>query len=264
MSRALITGCSTGIGRATAIELAERGYEVVATARRPETLQDLNVAQTLQLDVDDADAVRAAVEAAGDVDVLVNNAAWGVIGPIETIPLDQVRAMYETNVFGVLRMLQAILPGMRERERGTVVNVSSLAGVMASMPLNGLYASTKHALEAITETLYYELRPFGVRVVAVEPGWTATAWASNERWLGVDHPPYNELYGYIKALDEEGYEEAASAQDVAAVIVRAIEIDDPPLRMPVGEDAEEAVEMRRQLSDREWEQLVAEHRSFDW
>lgn len=264
MSRVLITGCSTGIGRATAMELAERGYDVVATARRPETLSDLDVAQRLQLDVDDDDSVQAAVEAAGPIDVLVNNAAFGVIGPIETIPLDQVRAMYETNVFGVLRILQAVLPGMRERGRGTVVNISSLAGVMATMPLNGLYASTKHALEAINETLYYEMRPFDIRVVAIEPGWTATAWSGNERWLGVDEPPYDELYGYIKALDEEGLEDAASPEDVTSVIIEAIESDDPPLRMPVGDEAEEAVRKRRQLDDREWEQLVDEHRSFTW
>jgi NAD(P)-dependent dehydrogenase (short-subunit alcohol dehydrogenase family) len=160
MSRVLITGCSTGIGRATAIELNRRGHEVVATARRHDTLSSLDVTDR-QLDVDDPDSIRAAVETAGEVDVLVNNAAWGAIGPIETIPLDEVRAMYETNVIGALRMLQAVLPGMRERGGGTIVNVSSLAGLFASMPLNGLYSSTKFALEAITETLRYECGPSG-------------------------------------------------------------------------------------------------------
>ena len=264
MTRVLITGCSTGIGRATAIELAERGYEVVATARRAETLSKLDVAQTLQLDVDDDASVRAAVEAAGRVDVLINNAAWGAIGPIETIPLNEVRAMYETNVFGAIRMLQAILPGMRERGRGTVVNISSLAGVMATMPLNGLYASTKHALEALTETLYYELRHFGLRVVAVEPAYTATSWSGNERWLGVDQPPWDELYAMVRTLDEQGIDGAVPAEDVVAVIVEAIESDDPPLRMPVGEDARETIEMRRTLDDRQWEELVDEHRPFSW
>lgn len=128
MTRVLITGCSTGIGRATAAALAERGYDVVATARREGSIDDLGVAQRLVLDVDDDASVRAAVEAAGEVDVLVNNAGWGAIGPIETIPLEQVRAMYDTNVFGVVRMLQAVLPGMRERGGGRVVNVSSAAG----------------------------------------------------------------------------------------------------------------------------------------
>ena len=264
MKRVLVTGCSTGIGRATAVALAERGYDVVATARRPGTLCDLDVAQTLPLDVSDDASVRAAVESAGPIDVLVNNAAWGAIGPIETIPLDEVRAMYETNVFGVIRMLQAVLPSMRERGRGTVVNVSSLAGVLASMPMNGLYASTKHALEALNETLYYELRPFGLRVVSVQPGYTATSWSGNERWLGVDQPPWNRLYEMVRALDEEGQEGAAPVDDVVAVIVEAIESDDPPLRMPVGDDVKETIEMRHRLSDRDWEEYVAENRSFTW
>lgn len=264
MSRVLITGCSTGIGRATAIELAGRGHEVVATARRPDTLDGLDVADRLQLDVDDPDSIRSAVEAAGEVDALVNNAAWGAIGPIEAIPLDEVRAMYETNVFGALRMLQAVLPGMRERSGGTIVNVSSLAGLFASMPLNGLYASTKFALEAITETLRYEVRPFGVRVVAVEPGWTATAWAGNEQWLGVEEPPYDALYRHMKALDEAGLEHADAPEDVATVIAHAIEAEDPPLRMQIGEDVSELVAQRRAMGERKREQLNLERQPFDW
>lgn len=264
MSRVLITGCSTGIGRAAAVALAERGHDVVATARRPETLSELDVDQRLRLDVDDDASVLAAVEAAGDVDVLVNNAAWGAIGPIETIPLDEVRAMYETNVFGVLRMLQAVVPGMRERGRGTVVNISSVAGVVATMPLNGLYASTKHALEAITETLHYELRHFGIRVVSVQPAYTATSWAGNERWLGVEEPPWDELYEMVRALDEDGQQGAAPPEDVVDVIIEAIEGDDPPLRMPVGQDSVEGLALRRKLDDREWEQLTDERRPFSW
>ena len=264
MDRVLVTGCSAGIGRATAATLAERGYDVVATARRPETLSDLEVSQKLPLDVDDPSSVQAAVDAAGAIDILVNNAAWGAIGPIETIPLDEVRAMYETNVFGPLRMLQAVVPGMRERGRGTVVNVSSVTGMTATMPLNGLYASTKHALEAITETLHYELRNFGLRVVSVQPAYTATNWAGNERWLGVGQPPWDELYEMVKALDEDGREDAAPVEDVVDVIVEAIEGDDPPLRMPVGEAAKQGMERRRKLDDREWEQLIDERRPFTW
>lgn len=264
MNRVLITGCSTGIGRAAAAALTARGYDVVATARRPETLDDLDVAQRLQLDVSDDASVRAATEACGPVDVLINNAAWGAIGPIETIPLDEVRAMYETNVFGVIRMLQAVVPGMRERGHGTIVNVSSLAGVMASMPMNGLYASTKHALEALTETLHYELRRFGIRVVAVQPGYTATSWSGNERWLGVDQPPWDELYAMVKALDEQGQDSAASVDEVVGVVVEAVERDDVPLRMPGGAEAAEMLELRRRLDDRGWEDLVAEQRPFTW
>ena len=140
MTRVLITGCSTGIGRATAVELTKRGHEVVATARRPETLADLDVADRLALDVDDDASVASLRDAAGQVDVLVNNAGFEVSGPIEKVPLDEVRRMFETNVFGALRMIQAFLPAMRERGSGTIVNVSSVAG-RAAAPLGALYSA---------------------------------------------------------------------------------------------------------------------------
>jgi NADP-dependent 3-hydroxy acid dehydrogenase YdfG len=115
MARALITGCSTGIGRATAVELTKRGFDVVATARRPETIEDLDVAERLALDVDDDSSVASCVKLAGAVDVLVNNAGFEVNGPIERVPVDEVKRMFETNVFGALRMIQAVVPSMRER-----------------------------------------------------------------------------------------------------------------------------------------------------
>ena len=121
MARALITGCSTGIGRAAAIELTKRGFEVVATARRLETMEDLDVAQTLALDVNDDTSVAAVQAAAGEVDVLVNNAGIGIHAPVEKVPLDEFRRVLETNVLGVVRMIQAFVPGMRERGRGVVV-----------------------------------------------------------------------------------------------------------------------------------------------
>src|SRR5436190_8027340 len=127
MARVLVTGCSTGIGRASAVELTKRGHEVVATARKPESIADLDVAATLALDVDSEESVRAAIEAAGAVDVLVNNAGFEISGPVELMPIDEVKAMFETNFFGTLRMIQGVLPHMREQERGVIVNVSSLA-----------------------------------------------------------------------------------------------------------------------------------------
>ena len=127
---ALITGCSTGIGRATAVELTKRGYEVVATARRPETLDDLDVAQRLALDVDDDASVARVRDAVGAIDVLVNNAGFGLEGPVESVPLTEVRRLFETNFFGAARMIQAFVPAMRERGSGAVVNVSSVNGVV--------------------------------------------------------------------------------------------------------------------------------------
>src|ERR1700681_4619640 len=180
--RALITGCSTGIGRATAIELSARGYDVVATARRGETLDDLKVALALELDVDDERSVASAVRAAGPIDVLVNNAGFGVEGAIEKVPLDEVRRMFETNFFGAARMIQALVPGMRERGGGAVVNVTSTAGI-AAPPLGGYYAASKFALEALSEALHLEIGHFGVRVLVIEPGVIETQFGAN----AVDH-----------------------------------------------------------------------------
>src|SRR6266511_3951724 len=144
MARVLITGCSTGFGRA------------IATARRPESLEDLDVAQRLRLDVDDDGSVAEVMAAVGEVDALVNNAGFGIQAPVERVPIDEIRRMFETNVLGAVRMMQAVLPQMRERGSGTIVNVTSLAGLVTG-PIGGAYAATKHALEAISEALHYEV-----------------------------------------------------------------------------------------------------------
>ena len=184
MSRVLITGCSTGIGRAAAVELAARGHEVVATARRVDVLDDLDVAQRLALDVDDDASVEVAVAAAGPVDALVNNAGFGVIGPVECVPLTEGRRGMETNFFGAVRMIQAVLPSMRERGSGTIVNVTSLAGRVAP-PFDGFYSATKFALEGLSEALHFEVGHFGIRVRIVEPGVFGTGFQSNVARFGV-------------------------------------------------------------------------------
>jgi NAD(P)-dependent dehydrogenase (short-subunit alcohol dehydrogenase family) len=190
--RVLVTGCSTGIGRATCEELVGRGHSVVATARRPETLAELDVADRLALDVDSDASVAAALAAAGELDALVNNAGFGIGGPVETVPLAEARRMFETNVFGAARMMQAVLPAWRERGRGTVVNVTSVSGVVAA-PLSGFYSATKFALEAITEAARVELEHFGVRVLSVQPGYIETSFGANSTNYGEDEPPYDEL-----------------------------------------------------------------------
>ena len=173
MSRILITGCSKGLGRATALELSRRGHEVVATARRPESLASLPVAARLALDVRDAASVRRAAAEAGRVDVLVNNAGEIAVGPLESIPFDEIQKLYDINVFGTLRTIQAFAPAMRERGSGTIVNISSVVGRLA-LPLTGIYASTKWAIEALSEALRIELGHFGVKVVVIEPGQVGT------------------------------------------------------------------------------------------
>lgn len=260
--RVLVTGCSTGIGRATAVELGARGYEVIATARRLDSIDDLAAALTVRLDVDDEASVRAAVAAAGHVDALVNNAGFGVIGPVETVPLEPVQRMFDTNVFGLVRMVQAVAPQMRARRSGTIVNVSSVAG-RASTHLNGLYAATKHAVEAISEAMHHELTHFGIRTVVVEPGYVRSSWSASEQWLGVS-PPYEELYRQVRAGDETSLQEASPPELVAEVIADAIESDGGPFRWPAGPDAELALRVRSEVDDDTWASLVRATTNVEW
>ncbi len=175
----LVTGCSSGIGRATALRLGQAGWTVYASARRPETLTELADAgcRTLELDVTDEDSMRAAVatveQAEGAVGVLVNNAGYSQSGAIETVPMDAVRRQFETNVFGAVRLTQLVLEKMRAQRWGKIVNVGSMGGRL-TFPGGGYYHATKHALEAISDALRFELRGFGIAVILLEPGLITT------------------------------------------------------------------------------------------
>src|SRR3954464_13518946 len=174
----LITGCSTGIGRATAERLAGEGYNVHATARRPESIAELagRGMKTHALDVTDESSMEAAfaeVEQDGPVGALINNAGYSQSGAIETIPMSSVRRQFETNVFGLMRMCQLVLPGMRSAGSGRIVNLSSMGGKLV-FPGGGVYHATKHAVEALSDALRFEVAGFGVDVVVIEPGLTKT------------------------------------------------------------------------------------------
>ena len=177
----LITGCSTGIGRATAERLAKRGMTVYATARRPESIEDLKASgcRTLALDVTDENSMQAAVAAVedteGPVGALVNNAGYSQSGAVETIPMDELRRQFETNVFGLVRMCQLVLPGMRKAGRGRIVNISSMGGRLV-FPGGGAYHATKYSVEAISDAMRFEVRGFGVHVSIIEPGLIKTAF----------------------------------------------------------------------------------------
>jgi NAD(P)-dependent dehydrogenase (short-subunit alcohol dehydrogenase family) len=254
MSRVLITGCSSGFGRGAATELTKRGHEVVATARRPETLEDLDVAARVALDVDDARSVRAAVDAAGPLDALVNNAGYGIVGPVESVSLDDVRRCMETNFFGAAQLIQAVLPGIRARGGGTIVNVSSVAGRVGG-PLSGYYSATKWALEGLSEALHFEVGHFGIRVRIVEPGSFDTGFGARELRQGLDGPPYDELDREWEATRPAllGDGPPPDPADVAAVIADAIESTDPRLRWPVGADAELALGAKDSMSFEDFE-----------
>jgi len=257
----LITGCSTGIGRATVLEAAGRGHFVFATARNPGSMADLAGRENIRiaaLDVTDpasiADAVRRVVAEGGRLDALVNNAGYGQYGAVEEVSPQEWRAQFDVNVFGSVGMIQACLPAMRQNGGGTIVNVSSIAGKIP-IPFAAPYCSSKHALEAISDALRIEVAPFGVRVVIVQPGpigsnFGARARASVERFL--KRPgPYKEIYGGAeKAMNTDFAAGMLPAESVARVIVRAIESPRPKTRYKITRMAKTFIPLKRILPDR--------------
>ncbi len=259
--RILITGAGRAIGRATADALLARGHEVVATARDPQLLADFG-GQVLALDVTDDASVRSCLDAAGELDALVNNAAVIGSGPLEDYPIDRLRRVLETNAIGALRMIQGVIPAWRERGSGVVVNVSSVQGRVAT-PLEGPYAASKHALEAISETLHYEVGHFGIRVVIVEPGFVAPGMKHDDDHVG--HPAYDELREQWSGTDDRlNADGRPGPETVAAAIVGAVEDPATPLRVPVGDDAELIFATRRALDDAGFEATMRATLDFTW
>jgi NAD(P)-dependent dehydrogenase (short-subunit alcohol dehydrogenase family) len=256
----LLTGCSSGIGRAAAVEAARRGHRVFASARNRNDLADLERREnleTLALDVTDDSSIRLAVEAvlgrAERVDALVNNAGYGQYGAAEEVSLDQWRAQFEVNLFGAIAVTQAVLPAMRRAGRGTIVNVSSVAGRVA-VPFAAAYSASKHALEAVSDALRTELYPFGIRVALVEPGPIETRFGDRARSLVapfLTRPgPYREVYALAeRAMDGEFQRGKLPAEAVARVILGAIESAHPRPRYAVGTMARAFIPMRSALPD---------------
>jgi NADP-dependent 3-hydroxy acid dehydrogenase YdfG len=264
----LVTGCSSGIGRAAAIALARAGLPTWASARRADTIADLRDAgcRVVQLDVTDETsrtrAVRAVEAEHGAVGALVNNAGYAQVGVIEELPERALRQQFETNVFGLTRLCQLVLPGMRAQRDGTIVNVGSAAGLVTP-PASGAYAMTKYAIEALSDALRYEVTPFGVRVVLLEPGavrtsFTATLTDAAPHLDATAPGPYRALIGNAVALAErEGTGDRGLApEQVANIIVHAITARRPRTRYRIGAQARMGPTVRRLLGDRAWDAML--------
>jgi NAD(P)-dependent dehydrogenase (short-subunit alcohol dehydrogenase family) len=257
----LITGCSTGIGRATAERLAKRGHTVYATARRLESIADLVEVgcRTLALDVNDEDSMRTAVEtvegAEGAVGALVNNAGYALELAVESTPMELVRRQFETNVFGLVRMCQLVLPGMRRQRWGRIVNISSVGGKV-TFPGGGFYHATKHAVEALSDALRFEVGGFGVHVSIVEPGLIKTAFGDTASAPVTDeHGPYNDFNAAVAKRVAGAYEGimgrlAAPPGAVARVIESAISSRLPKTRYRVTFGARFMLTTRKLTPDR--------------
>ena len=263
----LITGCSTGIGRATAERLVRGGHTVYATARRLEAIEDLKAAgaRTLALDVNSEESMQAAVaaveEAEGAVGALVNNAGYSQSGAVEGIPLDSLRSQFETNVFGLVRMCQLVLPAMRRQGHGRIVNVSSMGGKL-TFPGGGAYHATKHAVEALSDALRFEVAGFGVAVSIIEPGLIKTQFA--ETAVGsVSHEdgPYAVFNTAVSAATAGAYEGpfgklGGGPDAVAKAIEKAITARRPKTRYRVTASARVFLTQRALLPDRAWDRVV--------
>ena len=242
-----ITGCSTGFGREIANQVLARGWRAVVTARNPEQVRDLikdrdDKALALALDVNDPDAVRRAVKTAeekfGRIDVLVNNAGYGYLAAIEEGEDDEVRAMFETNVFGLVAMTKAVLPGMRARKKGHIINFSSIGGLV-SFPATGYYHATKYAVEGLSESMSQEVAPLGIRVTIIEPGPFRTDWAGRSiKQSQTRLPDYEATAGRRRSETEaRSGNQVGDPVRAAQAIIKAFEAKDAPLRLVLGKPA---------------------------
>jgi len=260
--RILVTGAARAIGRATVVACAERGHEVVATARDPKLLDDLDAAARLPLDVRDDTSVRAALAAAGELDAVVSNAALSGSGPVEGFPFDRFHDVMDTNFYGPLRVAQELIPDWRQRGSGVFVHVSSVQGRVAT-PLEAPYAASKHALEALSETMHYELAHFGIRVVIVEPGYIAPGMKRSDEHRGP--PEYAQLWQEWNGTDGKLNAEGRPGPELVGVaIADAIENADTPLRVPVGADAEMIFSARKHFDDAGFEAAMRKALEFTW
>src|SRR5215467_4640379 len=248
---AIVTGSSSGIGYASSLMLARKGFYTYASVRnisRSSRLEYEANAEKLplkliQLDITDVDSVKDALEKIvsekGRIDVLVNNAGYGLFGAFEDISLDEIKAQYDTNVFGLIRTTQAVLPTMRKQKSGIIVNVSSINGQVA-FPVISAYASTKFATEGLSESIAYELEPFGIKVVLIEPGPVGSNFMKGsvlpKRALD-PRSPYSELVQKVNAKITSQHKNATSPEEVAKIIVQAILTEKPEFRYLVGDDA---------------------------
>jgi len=264
---ALITGATDGLGRAAALLLAEEGYRVFAAGRSAEKRAELDrlaatkklPLETLELDVCDDNSVSRAVQQvlqkAGGIDVLINNAGVGLMAVAEELKLDDLRRLYETNIFGLLRVTQAVLPHMRERKSGRILMLSSVAGILTP-PTYGAYSSSKHAVEALSNALRLELYPFNIEVILIEPGYIVTNFGNVVKDLaqsyleGSTTSPYAKIYaGAFAGANNSRRESKTTPEDCARVILHAIEASHPKARYTVTPLAKWAAIGRRMLPD---------------
>lgn len=270
---AVVTGSSTGIGYETALLLARSGYQTYATMRdtkKSERLTEIAKSENLpliiaQLDVNNDKSVKDAIDKILSenerIDVIVNNAGYGLFSPVEELTLDQIKEQFETNFFGAIRVIHAVIPTMRKQRAGTIVNVSSLVG-RVGLPLSSAYVATKFALEGLTESVRYELRQFGINLILIEPGVIKTNFIENLKTSTVSESKSN--YADLNESISKRFEtmmanSSTSPKVVAESILNAVTSENPKLRYIVGEDAQSIMKIRNDNSDEKFENWIYEN-----
>jgi len=263
----LITGASSGMGRATARYLAGRGYRVYAASRTPHKLAHLsaNIIPVL-MDITKASSVSEAIDGIERIDILVNNAGYGLVATVEEVTEAQMIAQFEINLFGLLRVSKAVIPKMRQQQSGVIINISSFLGKIG-LPLLTLYNASKYAVEGVTDSLRYELRPFGIRVHSVMPGFFDTNFArenlvTNEMTFSPDSP-YAAMVSNLAPVIVAQINGGNDAVEIAKLIEQIIADPQSPARQTAGDKARKFIPMRRELSDEDFERRVRAYYGLD-
>ena len=267
---AVVTGCSSGIGHEISLILARNGFTTYATMRNLQKGSDLkSIAEDeklplhfTQLDVTDENSVKRAIQTiydeAGRIDLLVNNAGYGLTGAFEDLSIDEIKTQYETNVFGLIRTTQAVLPIMRKQRSGLIVNISSGAGRFG-FPTGSAYVSTKFAVEGLTESMSYEVEPFGIKVILIEPGMIKTNFFNSSvlaKKSQDPNSPYAPLMTGMKNSIDKVMENASTPQYVAEVVFDAVTNENPKLRYLAGKDVEQWVDAKKKMSDEDFVNMM--------
>jgi len=259
----LVTGASSGIGKSIAIFLSEKGYKVYGTSRNPKNIEKFSF-ELITLDVLKVETINAAVDLIlkkdGKLDVLVNNAGMGITGPIEDTPTDEIRAVFNTNFFGAIDVMKAVLPHMRKQNSGTIINVTSIAGYMG-LPFRGAYSATKGALELITEATRMEVKKFGINLVNVAPGDFATNIAAGRYHTPVfDNSAYKEMYQTNLDLMDAHVSDGKDPLEMAKIVYKIINTNNPKIHYKVGGFMEKfSIVLKRILPDKIYEKLLMNH-----
>jgi NAD(P)-dependent dehydrogenase (short-subunit alcohol dehydrogenase family) len=265
---AVVTGASSGLGREISLTLARNGFTTYATMRNLQKGNDIrSVAEKENLPVKIAmldvtedrsvtDAVKSIIAEANRIDVLVNNAGYGLVGAFEDLAMEEIKSQYETNLFGVIRVTQAIIPVMRKQKSGTIINISSGVVTLGGQLGGSAYASTKFAIEGLSKSIAYELEPFGIKVVLIEPGLIRTNMYNNSVVASKSkdpNSPYTELMQKLAASFEKMIQGGSSPDVVAKVVLKAATSDNPSPKYLAGKDIETWMEAKRSMSDEEFQ-----------